>query len=106
MPVTLCAHLLALAERIEIDDFVGAVLVFLLDAAHEHHGVMVRRLVSEIEAAEGEVRASVGEVLHVGRDEAENPEVPVGHAREIDGLQDEMPELHDLRRLDRRAPCG
>ena len=55
--------------------------------------MVVRRLVSEIEAAEGEVQASVGEVLHVGRDEAENPQVPVGHAREIDGLQDEMPEL-------------
>ena len=68
VPVPLRAqHLLTLAKRIQIDDFVGAVLVFFLDAAQEHEGVMVRRLSAKIEAAEGKVRASVGEILHIGR---------------------------------------
>ncbi len=64
---------------------------------------MVGRLFAEVETAKDEVRASVGEVLHVRRNEAEDPDVPIGHALEIDGLQDDMSEPHDAGRLDRAA---
>jgi hypothetical protein len=95
--------LLSLAERIEIEDLVRAVLVFLLDAAEQHQGVVVGRRTAEVETAKGEVGAAVREVLHVGRNESEDSQVPVGYAREIHRLQHEMPEPHDLRGLDRRA---
>ena len=64
---------------------------------------MVRRLLAQVQAAEGEVGAAVGEVLHVGGNEAEHLQVPVGHARKVDGLQDDVAEPHDARRLDGRA---
>ena len=65
--------------------------------------MVVSRLLAEVETAEGQVGAAVGEVLHVGRSEAEHSQVPGGHAREIDGLQHEVPEPYDARGLDRRA---
>ncbi len=48
-------HVVALAERIEVKHFVCAVLVFLLDAAGEHQGVMVRGRAAEVQAEEAEI---------------------------------------------------
>ncbi|MGT2493872.1 hypothetical protein ACU4GD_33765 [Cupriavidus basilensis] len=48
-------HLLTLSERIEIDDFVRAVLVFLFDATHQYEGMVVGWRLAKVEPAEGQV---------------------------------------------------
>ncbi len=64
---------------------------------------MVGRLHAEVETTEGKVRAAVPEILHIGWNEAEDVQVPIGHSRKVDGLQNEVAQLYDSSRLERRT---
>src|SRR5208283_5396936 len=70
---------LAHADRIRIDDLVGAVSVAGLETKRHRQRMMVRRRVAEIEPEESDCGRAVRQNANVARDESEVLRVPGAH---------------------------
>src|SRR5271166_638864 len=98
-PAAIVQDTLAHADRIRIDDLVGAVSVAGLETKRHRQRMMVRRLVAEIEPEESDCRRSVRQNTNVARDESEVLRVPGAHGLVVGNLENDMAELDDFGRM-------
>ena len=58
-------HLLSLAERVKIGNFIGAVLVLFFNRADEYHRMVICWLAPQVESAECKIGRTVRQILDV-----------------------------------------